>query len=489
MKKVNKQFVLYILSLINFAVIFVGSSVYLFVSNKVSEINLEEMLFHMKAPIKGTGGNLIEGYLRSNMVSLLLIAFALIGLVFIFFHTKIRYHVRTCLCIFLVSIFIMLFGGVRLFILIDAPQYIKNQMTASKFIEENYIKPEKTNITFPKHKRNLIWIYMESMESSYASREKGGKLNENLIPELTELAENNINFSESDIMGGATSSYGTGWTTASLFAQTSGLPMLLNIGDGTYDYKKFASGAYTFGDILKSEKYVQKFMMGSDAVFGGRKSYLENHGSYEIYDYNLAKKKGDIPKNYYEWWGIEDEKLYKFAKRELQEISQKDQPFALSLLTVDTHFVGGYVCSQCHKKHKDRYLDVIHCASRQVSNFVKWIQKQKFYKNTTIVITGDHPTMDGEFVSKYYDDPQRRKVYNCIINAPIQTDHDKKREFNTFDFYPTVLSAMGVYIEGDRLGLGTNLFSGKKTLAEQYGYEKIDTEFSKTSRFYNNYIW
>ena len=35
----------------------------------------------------------------------------------------------------------------------------------------------------------------------------------------------------------------------------------------------------------------------------------------------------------------------------------------------------------------------------------------------------------------------------------------KNRDFSTLDFFPTTLASLGVQIEGDRLGLGTNLFS------------------------------
>ena len=52
-----------------------------------------------------------------------------------------------------------------------------------------------------------------------------------------------------------------------------------------------------------------------------------------------------------------------------------------------------------------------------------------------------------------------------------------------------VLVFASARIDGNRLGLGTNLFSGEKTLAEKYGYDKIDTEFAKKSTFYNEYIW
>ena len=51
--------------------------------------------------------------------------------------------------------------------------------------------------------------------------------------------------------------------------------------------------------------------------------------------------------------------------------------------------------------------------------------------------------------------------------------------------FPTTLAAMGVEIEGERLGLGTNLFSDRMTLAEQYGRETFESEIRKKSDFYN----
>ena len=53
------------------------------------------------------------------------------------------------------------------------------------------------------------------------------------------------------------------------------------------------------------------------------------------------------------------------------------------------------------------------------------------------------------------------------------------------DMFPTALAAMGVKIEGDRLGLGTNLFSREETLAEKYGYEVLFDELDRKSTFYN----
>ena len=51
------------------------------------------------------------------------------------------------------------------------------------------------------------------------------------------------------------------------------------------------------------------------------------------------------------------------------------------------------------------------------------------------------------------------------------------------DMFPTTLAAMGVQIEGDRLGLGTNLFSKRATLAEEIGYEALNENVSRYSKF------
>lgn len=154
------------------------------------------------------------------------------------------------------------------------------------------------------------------------------------------------------------------------------------------------------------------------------------------------------------------------------------------MLTVDTHFEDGYICPLCGEEHgENQYGNVMSCASRQVVDFVNWVKEQPYYENTTIVIVGDHLTMDSDFcntVSRSY----QRGVYNTIINAPIEPIYEKNRVVATMDMFPTTLAALGVEIEGNRLGLGTNLFSELPTLAEQFGIEKLNQEIRKRSIFY-----
>ncbi|MCR5673054.1 MAG: hypothetical protein K6F87_05000, partial [Lachnospiraceae bacterium] len=61
--------------------------------------------------------------------------------------------------------------------------------------------PDETKIKSDK-KKNLIYIYMESMETTYASREVGGEQPENnYIPNLTRIADENISFSDEEGLG------------------------------------------------------------------------------------------------------------------------------------------------------------------------------------------------------------------------------------------------------------------------------------------------
>jgi phosphoglycerol transferase len=219
-------------------------------------------------------------------------------------------------------------------------------------------------------------------------------------------------------------------------------------------------------------------LVGSDAVFGGRELFYTNHGNFTIWDYYYAHDNDLIPYGHRVWWGFEDWRLFGIAREKLLEMAEGDDPFHLSMLTVDTHFPHGWVCEYCPTYFYDQMANVFLCGSRQVYDFVNWIKEQDFFENTTIIISGDHLTMDRYFAAHVPYDYQRR-TFVSIINAPITVeDPTKTREFSTLDMFPTTLAALGVEIYGNRLGLGTNLFSAVPTLIETYGFEFLTNELA-----------
>ncbi len=391
------------------------------------------------------------------------------------------------------GVMLLLLAAAQLCIHFDWLTYYQYAHEQTKLYENEYVDGRTVSVTFPEQKRNLICIYLESMETTYADRASGGAMEENIIPELTELAREHVDFSDGAAINGGYPVNGAGFTLGALLAQTSGVPInerLVNndILNSYWAQEHFyLSGVYSIGDLLAREGYRQMFMVGSDGTFAGRNAYFHDHGDYEVWDYYTAIEKKKIDADYRVWWGYEDEKLISFAKESIQKLSQEEEPFNFTMLTVDTHFTDGYVCGRCGDDFDQQYSNVLACSSRQIGEFVEWIMEQPFYENTTIVLTGDHLTMDSAYISNMGADTADRKTYLAIINpAGSLAEQEACRQFSTLDLYPTMVAALGAEIEGNRLGLGVNLFSGEQTLVERMGLSELNDELLKNSGYYQN---
>ena len=192
-----------------------------------------------------------------------------------------------------------------------------------------------------------------------------------------------------------------------------------------------------------------------------------------------------IPSDYKEWWGYEDYKSFKFDKEKLLEIAEDNEPFNFTILTADTHFIDGYIDKSCKDlKFDSRYANSFYCSDSKINSFINWIRMQDFYENTTIIITGDHLTMQNMDINYSYT----RSIYNAFINSKVNPIKTNNRLFSSLDYFPTTLAALGCKIEGDRLGLGTNLFSDKKTILEEFGLDYVNLELNKRSNYYNHEI-
>ena len=457
-------------------------------------LKMDEILYHLRAPLEGTGGGMMAKYFTRCILPSILIMLCIFSMIVHTRHASKARGVFVKRTIIGASIAMVICLGVGI-VKLDLIRFFRDQMEDSSFIEDNYVDPKKTVITFPEKKRNLIYIYLESMEMTFADGESGGAFPQNVIPELTEISMEGDNFSgDTGVLNGGHVMPGSTYTMAGIFTQSSGLPLKMDLGEQYTDTRgsfnkmntqdSFFSGVTALGDILDGEGYNQAFMLGSDATFGGRRLYMRDHGDFEVCDYKWAVEQGLIPKDYYVFWGFEDEKLFSYAKEKVLELADQEEPFNFSMLTVDTHFEDGYRCDLCRDDFEgNRYANAMACSDRQVNEFIRWIQKQDFYENTTIVLCGDHLTMDSDFcidVPASYD----RRTYTAFINAACEpADPSRERGYTTLDMFPTTLAAMGVTIEGDRLGLGTNLYGTTDTLYETYGMEEFSELLSKKSSF------
>ena len=444
---------------------------------------LDEIIFVLLTPVAGAS---VELVLDAAMYTL--IPVMLYTVIFLILHELSKKHE------FINKIFtFLIIGGLLLtcytIYYVDTAfkvkDYIDKRITSNDFIENNYTKVEYDNIVFPKDKNNLIVIYLESMESTFADKSSGGVYDKNYIPNLTKLAKENLSFSnkEEGLIGGAYTAPGLSWTMSGFVATTAGVPIKTQF-ENANEHKFLYPNIITLGDIMSKNGYNLSFMLGSDATFSGIEDYLYAHGNYKIYDLDYFKDNKLVKKSDLVEWGLKDRDLFEHAKTELTSLSKEDKPFYFSIMTIDTHAPKGVTYKDCKSVSNKKYIDTIACADTSIINFINWLSEQDFYKNTTIVLTGDHISMSK--VVNYKD--SERNIYNVFINAKNSPSKQYNRLFTNIDMFPTILGSLGVKITGDTLGLGTNLFSDKETVVERYGYFDYYNKISYYSEFYDKEI-
>lgn len=353
--------------------------------------------------------------------------------------------------------------------------------------ENDYTFPDSVAISF-KDRRNLILIFLESMEYNFQDKKNGGDLSYNQIPEITTLIKENLAFEP-----GGTKVKGTGWTMAEVIAKTCGIPLQTPLQDNTDGIRNYLKNATCLTDILNKNGYEITLVQGTDTHFASMDYFLQTHGvsKKNIYDKPVFEKNGLISDTNF-FHGIKDGDLYKEAKKILSpKGTNKQEPWMLWLFTIDTHCPYGRLDSNCvetpiNLKREEQYPYVLQCASKQLNNFLNWAKQQEWYENTTIAVMGDHPAMIPPEIAGFSDEKIEHYWLNFFINstsAPIK-DHEK---FTSFDMFPTILEAMGVEIKGHALGLGRSLFVEDTTLIEKYGKDSLNSLIETRSLIYNSF--
>lgn len=487
-KKICRSFLLLIAVIFYFGILNLGfCPVYMHnVFGQVPPDALVNQFFNAQS------GTPIAYYIKYTIFAFIPALIVLLLTIYAFRRYKQPQHrkIRTCLHVLVVVVMLLAFTNFERYT--HVTRHLWYNFYDNPLIENNYVDTKNVALTFPAKKQNLIYIWSESMESSYQDPANGGCMKENLIPELTRLAKDNYSFSVNKDLGGFSPVQTATYTLGSMVAQMSGLPYIVPFRQpNDTPPGAFLPGAYNLGDILAKEGYKNVFYSGASAKFGRQENWFLQHGDYEVCDLNWFKRTGKVPEDYMKFWGIEDIKLFAFAKERLTELAKSSQPFNFQLELMDTHGpegwpTAGYTAS---KYPDDQYANVLIGASKMINEFVDWIKAQPFYKDTTIIIVGDHFTMAPDY-HRHYLPNLRPSVYNCIINPRLTTaeknEFQRQKEAITMDMFPTTLAALGVKIPGNRLALGTNLFSAEAPLAQRVGLAAINEAFSQNSKFYCN---
>lgn len=462
------------------------------VVKKFGEVTYEQIMFHLNMPFSSEF-RMVLSYLKNTVMTGTIIVIVLAVLFCCKYKVHIKaidafrnfvYRKRLALSIaWFIFCLIFVFFKMNVWNMITFHQY---KMETSNFYEQNYVIPQQTKITFPTHKRNLILIFAESIEATYAQTPLHNYFKADLIPGMHRLAEENINFSDNKYLGGAYPIDGTQWTQAGLFAQTCGAPIQLPINDPNWFHPKegFFPKAWCLYDILKEQGYGLSFLIGSNEEFAGMDKFVETHGGQKLLGTNFYSKRDGIKLSFEKTTKLPDSQVFVYAKEELENLKNQNKPFAFTLMTLDTHYgTAKFADGICERKYGsyNSIENVISCSDKQITDFIKWLQEQDFYKDTVVIVLGDHLTMNSVFTKD-----MNRKPLNIFINSPVAADKTHNRTFTPFDIYPTVVESLGAKIDGHRLGLGTSLFSDMPTLTEgAMTIEDMDINVRKKSKLYD----
>ena len=285
-------------------------------------------------------------------------------------------------------LFIFLFFCLNFFILfnhIDILNSIKVYVKANKIEYDNF--NSEIIINNEKTKKNLILIYVEALESGYSNQKVFSKDLLEKIKDIDNLT--NITFENYFSQGSDYTFLGLTSTMCGFFPGPIGLTKVNTGTDRNLGYYgDVFPKAKCLGDILKENNYYNIYLGGADKTFTAKNSFLKTHGFNEVYGKNDFKEIYDD--KYFSKWGLNDDKLFSFAKDKLLEIKKTKENFFLTILTLDTHYPSGHSNHFCKKINlDDTYYSRIECSAHLVRDFIDFLYINNFFETTNVVITSD----------------------------------------------------------------------------------------------------
>ncbi len=441
-----------------FTVLYLGTAGFIatiWVNQNFGNIQWEQIMLNLAQPLNGVAVSLIvSGVILIFCVSLI-VAYLLYRLI----QKKVPYPMLVCVLIGLLC----LSYPVTKWHLFD---FIRSRFVIGNIYETYHIIPQvKTN------GRNLIIIVLESYEKSFQNSQI---LEQNLSPKLTQIQQENISFS------GFKQLRQCGWTITSLMSSFCGAPLKLNnMFVDLSTYHSFIPGLPCWVETLKEQGYETVLMKSARIQFTGTDKFALQHGFNKAIGYRELQQYDEPPIS---TWGLNDRQLYKAAKDEINRLAQSNKPFMIVTVQADTHQPVGNINKTCQRTFND-YRDAVICSDKEAGEFVKWIQEQPFYDNTTIVIMGDH-LVTATNIDSYIEKIPNREIYFSIIN-PARKMTAYPHQYTNLDIAPTILDAVGFDFNG-QYGLGRSLFRSEKTLLEKIGYN-LEYELDCISQKYKEW--
>jgi phosphoglycerol transferase len=276
---------------------------------------------------------------------------------------------------------------------------------------------------------------------------------------------------------------GTGWTIAGITATQCGLPLksvsMYDGNDQGQNIRSFLPSAVCLGDILHNAGYRNVYMSGDALAFSGKGRFFKDHHYDEVY--GREELKGNLTAKEMNFWGLYDDDLLALVKAKLIKLHAQNQPFNLTINTIDTHGPDGHFSKYCKAHGIKDFSGIVECSSNQVAELLMFMRQNKYFKDTNVVIMGDHLAMENPVYDKL-EKVKERYVFNELIAAKPAVKN--REEVLHFDMFPTILEFIGFKVQGGKLGLGYTAISKQADMPPENEFEEMNEDLMNQSDEY-----
>lgn len=320
-------------------------------------------------------------------------------------------------------------------------------------------------VSRPDRPKNIIIIYLESLERTYFEIGETREAISDLIP-LAKRGFEAINVAQ--VRGAENSVPGN-------VATQCGVPLLPKTSSNPMRQKVITTDAILpsitcLSDILVADGYNTSYVVGTDIEPMALGRFLRTHGYKNIY--GLGSVSPEDREKYKMNWGVSDDYIFAKAAAEIRKMSAENKPFLLSMATMATHGPDGFPDRDCHfKTQLDSNLPrSMYCTVQHVKEIVGLVDELGITQDTVIVLMSDHLAQPNIFRDSLAG-KTRRNLF-ILLNGGITGVTDKPAL--AFDIYPTILEAAGYELKGRKANFGTSLFSTLPGLALIIGPDRVD---------------
>ncbi|CUJ17681.1 sulfatase-like hydrolase/transferase [Cognatishimia activa] len=334
-------------------------------------------------------------------------------------------------------------------------------------------------IAAPEEQKNLVIIYLESLERTYRD-----------IPEtkdafaiFTELENKGLSFTEIGQVAG------TEHTIGGIVASQCGVPL---VAKGIYNPRRkdpiyghalpkisqFMPKLTCLGDVLAQAGYQLSYINGSTLDLYAKGDFLRTHSFHSVRGLEDFEGWENEPRT--NVWGMNDDLLFERVTDELIRMSKQDNPFVLAALTIATHGPEGYPDSTCPEPEMEPIIaTAIACTGRLVTNLLEEIERLGLSDDTLVVLQSDHLSMRNSVHQSLLERESARRNFLTVLGTGENTIIEKQGSM--VDVYPTLLELLGYQLKEGAAGIGQSLLSQRATFVEQSDLSTLSSALSLNS--------